>query len=70
MSYELSIMDMSGKVIKKRSLAESIFAVDSINEGLLHQYIVMYLANQRVAIAHTKTRAEVRGSGRKLYKQK
>lgn len=63
-------MDMSGKVVKKRSLAESIFAVDSINEGLLHQYIVMYLANQRVAIAHTKTRAEVRGSGRKLYKQK
>ncbi len=70
MSYELAIMNMAGKVVKKRTLAESIFAVESINEALLHQYIVMYLANQRVAIAHTKTRAEVRGSGKKLYKQK
>jgi large subunit ribosomal protein L4 len=30
----------------------------------------MYNANKRVAIAHTKTRGEVAGSGRKLYRQK
>lgn len=70
MSYELAIMNMSGKVVKKKTLAATIFGVDQINEALLHQYVVMYLANQRVAIAHTKTRAEVRGSGKKLYKQK
>jgi large subunit ribosomal protein L4 len=70
MSYELAIMNMSGKVVKKKPLAATLFGVDQINEALLHQYVVMYLANQRVAIAHTKTRAEVRGSGKKLYKQK
>lgn len=70
MSYELPIMDMTGKVVKKRPLSPSIFSVEHINQGLLHQYVVMYLANQRNPIAHTKTRGEVHGSGRKLYKQK
>lgn len=37
---------------------------------LLHQAVVTYLANQRTANAHTKTRGEVRGGGRKPWKQK
>jgi large subunit ribosomal protein L4 len=41
-----------------------------INPGLVQQFLVMQRANARIAIAHTKTRGEVAGSGRKLYKQK
>lgn len=36
----------------------------------MQQYVVMYLANQRYAIACTKNRGEVKRSGKKLYKQK
>ena len=36
----------------------------------MQQYVVMYLANQRYAIANTKNRGEVKRSGRKLYRQK
>jgi large subunit ribosomal protein L4 len=41
-----------------------------INEGLMHQALMMQLSNQRVPIAHAKTRSEIRGSTRKLFAQK
>lgn len=41
-----------------------------MNPDLVHRALVMQLANGRIAIAHTKTRAEVRGGGRKPFKQK
>jgi large subunit ribosomal protein L4 len=37
---------------------------------LIHEYLLLQEANERNAIASTKTRGEVSGSGRKLYKQK
>jgi large subunit ribosomal protein L4 len=40
------------------------------NEDLIHQALVRQHANKRVAIAHTKTRGEVRGGGRKPFRQK
>ncbi len=40
------------------------------NDGLVHQAVVTYLANQRTGSASTKTRAEVRGGGRKPWRQK
>jgi large subunit ribosomal protein L4 len=70
MAYTMSIVDMKGKKIKDLSLEGSLFADEHINEGLLHEYVVMYLANGRHAIAHTKTRGEVKRSGAKLYRQK
>lgn len=50
-------------------LPKEIFEVP-FNKDLVHQALVRQLANKRVAIAHTKTRADVRGGGRKPFKQK
>ena len=50
-------------------LPKEIFEVP-FNKDLVHQALVRQLANKRVAIAHTKTRAAVRGGGRKPFKQK
>ncbi len=41
-----------------------------INEGLMHQAVVRVQSNERSAIAHTKSRGEIRGSTRKLFQQK
>lgn len=50
-------------------LNDSIFWLE-LNEGLVHRALVYQLANNRIAIAHTKTRWERRGSTRKIYRQK
>ncbi len=70
MSYKINVYNASWDVIKEKVLPESIFNDDNINEDLIHEFIVMQLANKRVPIAHTKTRWEVSYSGRKLYRQK
>jgi len=57
--------EKEGKVI----LPADIFGVE-INRSLLSQAVRVYLANQRTARAKAKTRAEVRGSNRKIYRQK
>jgi large subunit ribosomal protein L4 len=43
---------------------------ETVNKVLLHDAVVMYQANLRVGTAKSKTRAEVSGSGKKMYKQK
>lgn len=58
MSYAISIVDSNGKA-KERKLSAAIFSDDNVSESLIHEYVVMYLANQRQSTAHTKTRAEV-----------
>ena len=50
-------------------LAPEVFGVRR-NSTILHQVVVAYAANARVAIAHTKTRGEVRGGGKKPWAQK
>jgi large subunit ribosomal protein L4 len=70
MSYSIAIHDIKGKVVENKQLNEAIFADGNINDGLIHEFYVLQQANARLPIAHTKTRAEVAGSGRKLYKQK
>lgn len=68
MSYTVTLLDTKWK--KKSSLSVDALNDSVINEWLIHEYVVMYLANQRQWWAHTKTRGEVRRSGRKLYRQK
>lgn len=70
MSYSISIHDSKGKVVEKKALNAAIFADENINDSLIHEFYVLQQANARINIAHTKTRGEVAGSGRKLYKQK
>jgi len=66
---ETQIYNQKGKSVGKMELPESIFGVPW-NGDLVHQVVTAMQANSRTPIAHTKTRGEVRGGGRKPWKQK
>lgn len=66
---EISVYNAQGKTVEKVKLSKKVFNI-SINVGLLHEAVVYYLANRRSANAHTKTRGEVRGGGKKPWRQK
>ena len=63
------VYDMKWKESGTATLNKDVFGVE-VNEDLVHRALVLQLANARVAIAHTKTRGERRGSTRKIYRQK
>ena len=64
-----SVYNTTGKVVEEIELNENLFGLAS-NDTLLHQVYVILSGNLRRAIAHTKTRGEVSGSGIKPWKQK
>jgi len=64
-----AVYDMTGKQVGEIELSYSIFGIKP-NKAVLHQMVVNYLANQRQGTQSTLTRAEVRGGGRKPWKQK
>lgn len=64
-----TVYDSSGQTVGEVALNPTVFDSD-INETLMHQAVTMYLANQRVGTAMTKTRGLVRGGGRKPWRQK
>lgn len=63
------VYNTSAKKTGQVSLPDEIFAAP-VNEELIAQSVRVYLANQRQAHAKTKTRGEVTGSTRKIYRQK
>ena len=63
------VLDMKGKKVSDIELNEAVFGVE-VNDIVVHQVLVNYLANQRQGTQSTKTRAEVRGGGKKPWKQK
>lgn len=65
----IGIFDPKGKIKEEIKLPKEIFATE-LKERLLAQSIRVYLANQRQGTASTKTRREVAGSTRKIYRQK
>lgn len=65
----VEVFNMTGQKVGDVQLAENVFGVE-INEGLVHQAVVMQLAAQRLGTHATKTRGFVRGGGRKPWRQK
>jgi large subunit ribosomal protein L4 len=65
----LKVYSQSGEIIGEVQPSDRFYR-EEINVPVLHQVVVAYLANRRRGTASTKTRSEVRGSGRKLYPQK
>jgi len=66
---KVTVYDMSGKSVGEMELSESVFGI-APNKALLHAAVVNYLANQRQGTQSTLTRAEVRGGGKKPWRQK
>jgi len=65
----LAVYDISGKKVGSYEIDPAELA-PSVSKQLLHDAVVMYQANQRQGTQKTKTRGEVAGSTRKLYRQK
>lgn len=66
---KVTMLDMSGKAVGDIELADEIFAIEP-NEHAVHDTIKNYLANQRQGTQSAKNRGEVRGGGRKPFRQK
>lgn len=66
---QVSVHNTAGKVIDQIEVDEAVFGVQP-NEAVVHQALVRQRANARQGTADTKTRREVFGSGRKMYRQK
>lgn len=65
----VSVFNMEGSEVGKIDLSDAIFGVE-INEHLVHMAVKNQLANNRQGTQKAKTRSEVRGGGRKPWKQK
>lgn len=65
----INILDQSGNVVGEVELKEDIFDIEP-NEPVVHEAVVQYLANQRQGTQSAKSRGEVRGGGRKPWRQK
>jgi large subunit ribosomal protein L4 len=66
---KVSVYDQTGKEIKQALLPKEIFEVE-INTDLVHQIVLSQTANRRQATAHAKGRGDVRGGGKKPWRQK
>ena len=66
---KIDVYDVDGKKLKSMELKEEVFGIKP-NEAVVHSVLVNYLANQRQGTQSTKTRSEVRGGGRKPWRQK
>ena len=66
---KITMMNMDGKEAGTIELSDEIFGIEP-NQDAVHQVVVNYLANQRQGTQSAKTRAEVRGGGKKPFRQK
>jgi len=65
----VNVLNMAGEVVGKVELSEAVFGVEP-NTVAMHAAVVNFLANRRQGTQSTKTRSEVRGGGRKPWRQK
>ena len=66
---QVKVVDMTGKNVGEMNLSDAIFGIEP-NKTVMHAAVVNYLANQRQGTQSTLTRTEVRGGGRKPWRQK
>ena len=66
---KIAVLDMEGKEVEQMELNDSVFNRE-INEGLMHQAVVLYLASLRRGTHAVKNRSAVSGGGKKPYRQK
>ena len=66
---KITVYNQEGREISQTLLPKEIFEV-SLSPNLVHQVAVSQMANRRKVIAHTKDRSEVRGGGKKPWRQK
>ena len=66
---KLALYNMEGQKTGSMEASDAIFAVE-VNESVLHTVVVNHLANKRQGTQNTKTRTEVRGGGKKPWRQK
>lgn len=66
---ETEVYNQKGKAVGKLSLPDEIFGL-KWNADLVHQVVVAMQANARIPVAHTKTRGEVSGTGKKPWRQR
>ncbi len=66
---KIDVYDVKGKKVSDIELKDEIFGIEP-NEAIVHSVLVNFLANQRQGTQSTKTRSEVRGGGKKPWRQK
>jgi large subunit ribosomal protein L4 len=66
---KVSVYDMAGNQVSETEISDAVFGITP-NEAVMHAMVVNYLANQRQGTQSTLTRTEVRGGGRKPWRQK
>lgn len=66
---KINVLNMAGQTVGEIELNDTIFAIEP-NKSVLHDVVKNYLSNQRQGTQSTLTRAEVRGGGRKPWRQK
>lgn len=66
---KVNIYNWDGQVAGAKELSPKIFELKA-NSGLIHEVVTGLQANRRQVLAHTKTRGEVKGGGKKPWKQK
>src|SRR5262245_34337520 len=66
---QTTVFDKTGKSVGSVELSDELFAAP-VNAAVLHQVVTAQLAGRRIGSADTKTRGEIRGGGKKPYRQK
>ncbi len=66
---QVPVFNLAGEVVKQIEISDQVFAVP-FNQAVVHQALVQQRANARQGTADTKTRSEVSGTTRKMYRQK
>jgi len=66
---KVDLYNMNGEIIGDIELSDDIFGID-VNKNVMHSVVVNQLANRRRGTQSTKTKSEVRGGGKKPYRQK